>query len=79
MFPVKNGLNQGDALLPLLSNVGLGYAIRRVEDNQESWKLNGTYQLLVYANDVDTLVGNIYFSKKNTEALVVAKSSLAWM
>jgi hypothetical protein len=30
MFPVKNGLQQGDALLPLLFNSALEYASRRV-------------------------------------------------
>jgi hypothetical protein len=30
MFPVKNGLKQGDALLPLLFSFALKYAIWRV-------------------------------------------------
>jgi hypothetical protein len=30
MFPIKNGLKQGDALSPLLFNFPLEYAIRRV-------------------------------------------------
>jgi len=29
-FPIRNGLKQGDALLPLLFNFSLEYAIRRV-------------------------------------------------
>ena len=33
MFPVRNGLKQGDALLPLLFNCALEYAIRRVQVN----------------------------------------------
>ena len=33
MFPIGNGLNQGDALSPLLSNFALKYSIRRVQVN----------------------------------------------
>jgi hypothetical protein len=35
-------------------------------------KLNGTHQLLVYANDVNLLGGSVHTIKKNAEALVVA-------
>jgi len=38
MFPFKNGLKQGDALLPLLFNFPLEYAIRMVEVNQNVLK-----------------------------------------
>jgi hypothetical protein len=47
MFPIRNGLKQGDALSPLLSNFLLVYAIKRVQVNQDGLKLNGTHQLLV--------------------------------
>ena len=30
MFPIRNGLKQGDALSPLLFNFALEYAIKRV-------------------------------------------------
>jgi len=43
MFPIKNDLKQGDALLPLLFNFALEYAIGRDQVNQDGLKLNGTH------------------------------------
>jgi hypothetical protein len=34
MFPIKNVLKQGDALSPLLFNIALDFAIRRVQVNR---------------------------------------------
>jgi len=51
-FPIRNGLKQGDALSPLVSNYALDYTIRSVQVNQDGLKLNGTHQLLVYAYNV---------------------------
>jgi hypothetical protein len=34
MFPIRNGLKQGDALLPLLFTFALEYVIRRVQVNR---------------------------------------------
>ena len=39
MFPIKNGLKQGDALLPLLCSFALEHAMRRVQVYQDGLKL----------------------------------------
>jgi len=71
MFPIRNGLKQGDALSPLLSNFALEYAIRRVQVNQDGLKLSDTHQFLVYADGVNILGGSIHTVKEKAEALIV--------
>jgi hypothetical protein len=66
-----NGLKQGDALSSLLFKFALDFAIRRVLVNQDGLKLNGTHQLLVYADDVNILGGSVHTIKKNTETFLV--------
>jgi len=69
-------LKQGDALTPSLFNFTLECAIRRVQVNQDGLKLNGTHQLLVYADDVYTLKGSIHTAKEHAKALVVASKEI---
>jgi len=71
MIPIKNGLKQGDALSPVLSNFVLEYAIRRIQVNHKGLKVNA-YQLLFHNDDdVNTLGGSVQTIKKHTEALVL--------
>jgi hypothetical protein len=65
-FPIQNGLKQGDALSPLLFKFASEYVIGNGEENLVGQKLNGTHQLLFYA-DVNLLGDNIYTVKKNTQ------------
>ena len=56
----------------MLFYFAFAYAIRRVQVNRDGLKLNGTHQLLVYADDVDMVGGSVHTIKENVEALVLA-------
>jgi hypothetical protein len=76
MFPIRNGLKQGDALSSLLFNLPLEYAIKRVQVNQDGLKLNGRHQLLAYVDDVNILGGSVHTVRENSVALVVATKEI---
>jgi hypothetical protein len=57
---------------PLLWNI----AIRNVKENQERQKLNGTHQLLAYADDVTIVGESINTITKNTEALLGSSKTI---
>jgi hypothetical protein len=59
-FCIQNDLIHGDALLPLpFIFFASEYAIRKVRENLVGLKLNGTHQLLAYADDVYLLGDDI--------------------
>jgi hypothetical protein len=75
-FYFHNGLKQGDALSPLLLNFGLGHAISKTQEIQVGGKLNGTIQLLVYADNEIILGDNIDTINKNNEAVIDASKEV---
>jgi hypothetical protein len=75
-FSIQNGLKQGDALSPLFFNFALGYTTRGVQGIHEGPKLNGTHQLLAYADNVIIVGENADTIKKNTEALLDASKDV---
>jgi hypothetical protein len=58
-------MKQGDALLPLLLNITLEYAMWKVQENEEGLEFSETQQLLVYAHNVSMLGKNTNTIKRN--------------
>jgi hypothetical protein len=56
----------------MLLNFVLEYSTRKVHAYQEGLELNGTDQLVVCADDVNILGGDITVIKRNPEALLEA-------
>jgi hypothetical protein len=67
----------GRCFVAIPSQLILDYVIRRVQAKWEGLKLNVTQQLLVYADDVNTVSELIYNIKKKTEPLLVARTEFS--
>jgi hypothetical protein len=62
-------------LSPWLVNFALECGIRRVQENQEGLKLNGTHQLLAHADDIN-IVGEHKDTIKKKSALLHASKEI---
>jgi hypothetical protein len=60
----------------LLFIFGSECTIRKVQENNRALELNGTYQLLIYAGDINFLGENISNTNKNTEASLDASKKV---
>jgi hypothetical protein len=58
------------------SQLPIEYAIRKVQENQVGLKLNGTHQLLAYADYMNLLGDNINTTKKRTTTLTDASKEV---
>jgi hypothetical protein len=75
-FPISNGLKQGGALSPLFFNSASEYATNKVQENQVGLKLNGTHQLLAYADDVNLLGDDIGTINRRTGTSIDASKEV---
>ena len=71
-LPIEQGLTQGDALSLLLFNFALEYAVRKLQKTNLELDINGTHQVLAFADDVNLLGADIRTIERNADVLLNA-------
>ena len=71
-FMIRDGLKQGDGLSTVLFNLTLEYVVRKMQVSQMGATLNGTTQILGYADDLDILGDCRETVARNAEILIKA-------
>ena len=61
----------------LLFNFVLEYAVRKVQETRLGLDINGTHQVLVYADDVNLIGNDIKTIKRNSEVLLNTYKDIA--
>jgi hypothetical protein len=60
----------------LLFNFALAYRVRNVKENEVDLELNGTYEILFYADDSNLLGDSVNTIKENSETLSKASRDI---
>ena len=76
-FPIENGLKQGNALSLLLFKFSLECTIKKVQKNNLGLDMNGTHQVLDYA-DVNLIGDDIKTIEINSDVLLNAYKAIYW-
>ena len=65
-------MKTANALSPLLFNFAQEYVFRKVQETNLGMDMNGTHQVLAYANDVNLIGDGIRIIERNAEVLLNA-------